>query len=81
MRITSGGNVGIGTTAPDSKLHVSSGTLKIDGTNALFSIVTSSTIVTATDACTLGDIRRDADYIYVCTATNTWKRATLATWP
>jgi hypothetical protein len=29
---------------------------------------------------TAGDIRYDADYIYVCTATNTWKRAALATW-
>lgn len=31
-------------------------------------------------AGTAGDIRYDADYIYVCTATNTWKRAAIATW-
>jgi hypothetical protein len=29
---------------------------------------------------TAGDIRYDADYIYVCTATNTWKRVAIATW-
>jgi hypothetical protein len=29
---------------------------------------------------TAGDIRYDADYLYVCTATNTWKRAAIATW-
>ena len=29
---------------------------------------------------TAGDIRYDTDYIYVCTATNTWKRAAIATW-
>jgi hypothetical protein len=29
---------------------------------------------------TAGDIRYDADYIYVCTAANTWKRAAIATW-
>jgi hypothetical protein len=29
---------------------------------------------------TAGDIRYDADYIYVCTATDTWKRAALSTW-
>jgi hypothetical protein len=29
---------------------------------------------------TAGDIRYDADYIYVATATNTWKRAAIATW-
>jgi hypothetical protein len=35
---------------------------------------------TASSSGTAGDIRYDADYIYVCTATNTWKRAALATW-
>lgn len=34
----------------------------------------------ATATGTAGDIRYDANYIYVCTATNTWKRAALATW-
>lgn len=29
---------------------------------------------------TKGDIRITADYIYVCVATNTWKRAALLTW-
>ena len=29
---------------------------------------------------TAGDIRYDADYIYVCTATNTWKRTAISTW-
>jgi hypothetical protein len=34
----------------------------------------------ATAAGTLGDIRITAGFIYVCTATNTWVRAALATW-
>jgi len=34
----------------------------------------------ATAAGTLGEIRYTADYIYVCTATNTWKRTALSTW-
>lgn len=34
----------------------------------------------ATDTGTLGEIRITAGYIYVCTATNTWVRAALATW-
>jgi len=29
---------------------------------------------------TLGEIRYTADYIYVCTATDTWKRSSLSTW-
>ena len=34
----------------------------------------------ATATGTLGEIRIDANYIYVCTATNVWKRTPLATW-
>lgn len=34
----------------------------------------------ASDTGTLGEIRVTATYIYVCTATNTWVRAALASW-
>lgn len=34
----------------------------------------------AAAAGTAGDISWDADFIYVCTATNTWKRVAIATW-
>lgn len=34
----------------------------------------------ASDTGTLGQIRIDTDYIYVCTATDTWKRVAIATW-
>jgi hypothetical protein len=34
----------------------------------------------ASDTGTAGEIRITADYIYVCTATNTWVRTSLATW-
>ena len=34
----------------------------------------------ATATGVLGETRIDANYIYVCTATNTWKRTPLATW-
>lgn len=34
----------------------------------------------ASDAGTPGEIRFTADYIYVCVAPNTWKRAALSTW-
>lgn len=27
-----------------------------------------------------GTIRYDSSYVYICTATNTWKRAALSTW-
>ena len=28
-----------------------------------------------------GTVVTDSDYIYVCTATDTWKRVAIATWP
>jgi hypothetical protein len=34
----------------------------------------------ASDTGTTGEIRVTADYIYVCTATNTWKRTAISTW-
>ena len=43
-------------------------------------IATSKTPASATDTGTTGEVAWDANYIYVCTATNTWVRAALATW-
>ena len=34
----------------------------------------------ASDTGTAGEIRIDANHIYVCTATDTWKRVAIATW-
>ena len=34
----------------------------------------------ATASGTTGSIAWDNDYVYVCVATNTWKRSPLATW-
>ena len=34
----------------------------------------------ATDTGTTGEVRFTADYIYVCVATNTWKRTSITTW-
>ena len=35
----------------------------------------------ATDTCTANQFAFDGDYVYVCVATNTWKRTALSTWP
>ena len=43
-------------------------------------IATSSAPATATSTGTAGEIRYDADYVYICVATNTWKRSALTTW-
>lgn len=44
----------------------------------LSALNTAPTSATATG--TLGEIRVSADFIYVCTATNTWVRSALTTW-
>jgi hypothetical protein len=41
---------------------------------------TLATPASASAAGTAGDIRWDANYIYVCTATDTWKRTAISTW-
>jgi hypothetical protein len=63
--------VGIGTNAPASKLDVASDSIRIQ---------TAKTPTTSGATGTQGQIAWDASYVYVCTATNTWKRAALATW-
>jgi len=52
----------------------------IDVDSNIIRLRTSKTPASAADSGNAGDICWDADYIYVCTATNTWKRAALATW-
>ena len=47
---------------------------------SLFYSALSSTPASATATGTTGEVRIDANYIYVCTGINTWKRAAIATW-
>jgi hypothetical protein len=41
---------------------------------------TAKTPASASATGTAGEIAWDANYIYVCTATNTWKRTAITTW-
>lgn len=41
----------------------------------------SKTPATATSPGTAGEIAWDSDYVYVCVATDTWKRSPLSSWP
>lgn len=43
-------------------------------------ITNSGTPATSTSAGTAGQIQWDSDYVYVCIAPNTWKRANINTW-
>lgn len=41
---------------------------------------TGTAPASASSTGTAGDIRYDADYIYICVATDTWKRVAISTW-
>lgn len=63
-------------TGPNSVVGAQINNLTVDriGVTAL------STPASSTATGTTGEIRVDANYIYVCTATNTWKRTQINTW-
>tara|TARA_B100001123_G_scaffold446962_1_gene603014 strand:- start:1288 stop:1911 length:624 start_codon:yes stop_codon:yes gene_type:complete len=65
------GNVGFGTGIPTSKLDINSDSIRLR---------TAKTPSSASDTGVQGQVCWDADYVYVCTATDTWKRAALSTW-
>lgn len=71
MRITSAGLVGIATTAPSATLDVNADTMRLR---------TARTPASATATGNAGDICWDSSYLYVCTATNTWRRIAHSTW-
>lgn len=56
----------------------SSSFIQIVGTT--INISQQRTPSSSSDTGTSGEICYDASYIYVCTATNTWKRSVIATW-
>lgn len=43
--------------------------------------ISNSVPVSASSNGIAGTIRYDSSYVYVCVATDTWKRAALSTWP
>ena len=63
--------VGIGASDPQAALDINSDTIRLRNSN---------TPSSATDFGFPGEIRWDANYIYVCVATDTWKRVALSSW-
>lgn len=78
------GNVNIGSAVGDgvSKVHVTGAVVATTTMTAtqhnVPAMVTAPTAANATG--TLGEVRVCADAIYVCTATDTWKKTAIATW-
>ena len=63
--------VGIGTAEPTEELDINADTIRLR---------TSKTPSSASDSGNAGQICWDSDYVYICIADNTWKRAALSTW-
>ena len=70
------------------------GAINLNGANTILINSTSVSVLTslsianttnapssASDTGTTGQVRIDSDYIYVCVATDTWKRVAISTWP
>jgi len=71
VKVNSAGNVGIGTNNPTTLFDVNADTMRLR---------TARTPASAGATGAVGEICWDTDYIYICTATNTWKRAAISTW-
>jgi hypothetical protein len=67
----SSGLVGLGTSSPTRALDINADTIRLR---------TANTPANASATGEAGCIRWDANYVYVCVATNTWKRAALSSW-
>ncbi|WP_334073632.1 MULTISPECIES: hypothetical protein [Paenibacillus] len=65
------GNVGIGTSDPESKLDVNGDSIRIRE---------SRTPASANSPGNQGDVVWDENYIYICVAKDTWKRTELKSW-
>lgn len=71
IRITDAGLTGFLTSTPTEAVDVNSDAIRIR---------TSQTPASASATGDAGMICWDSNYIYVCVATNTWKRVAIATW-
>jgi hypothetical protein len=71
MRLQNDGKLGIGTNAATALLDVNSDIIRLR---------TAKTPANATDTGNAGDICWDSGFLYVCVATNSWKKVAIAAW-
>jgi len=71
MRINHKGSVGIGTDNPTDSLDINSDSIRVR---------TNKTPSSASDTGAAGRICWDSNYIYICIATDTWKRVAISSW-
>ena len=69
--VSATGKVGVGTNNPSTLLDVAGNSVRIRN---------ARTPGSASAPCTQGEHSWDGDYVYVCVATDTWKRSALTSW-
>jgi hypothetical protein len=77
MSLTQTGRVGIGTQTPIVALDINGG-LRVQSDS--IAVQNSKTPSSASDTGQAGQICWDTNYLYVCVASNTWKRIALSSW-
>lgn len=65
-----------------SNLYITTSFLSDQSTKLYGNLILGSTQTPTSNSAigTVGQVAWDANYLYVCTATNTWKRANISTW-
>lgn len=69
-----------GVSPPVIKIRTADDSADAALTAGSFGITTPHTPATAFEACDTGTIAWDANFVYVCVTTNTWRRSVLAAW-
>ncbi len=70
VAVTPDGRVGVGTVDPQAPLDIKGKTIRIRQPQT----------PAASSPCNVGELSWDASYVYVCVATDTWRRAALASY-
>ncbi len=71
LALKNSGRVGVGTASPTGVFDVADNKIRVR---------TAKTPSSASATGNQGEVCWDSSYIYICTATNTWKRVAIATW-
>tara|TARA_R110000782_G_scaffold262298_1_gene354292 strand:+ start:463 stop:861 length:399 start_codon:yes stop_codon:yes gene_type:complete len=82
LEIITGDNNAVGTSGEPALLirdYLGAVVFRIEA-NGSMTLSFQTAPATATSTGILGEIRYTTDYIYICTATNTWKRVAISTW-
>lgn len=67
-------------TATAGQIYIADGSGSGDWTTPALSDIDVAAPASAASSGTAGQIAYDTGYIYICTATDTWKRVAIATW-